>query len=139
MSKSRGEHRHVLTNTIGTIKDEDPQVSWGVVSDGVGTSDGLVYTTSKEGMDSSPGFLLILGFGSLQVAVSKTNFLLGEQALSPAVPLHPDLLLLSRVGTARLRQSPALLCSSPNAPRVLPGTLGVMLLPGNLFLNLFSA
>lgn len=60
MSKSRGEHRHMLTNTIGTIRDEDPQVSWGVVSDGVGTSDGLVYTTSKEGMDSSPGFLLIL-------------------------------------------------------------------------------
>lgn len=60
MSKRRGEHRHVLTDTMGTIKDEDPQVSWGVVSDSVGTSDGHVYIASKEGMDSSPGLLLIL-------------------------------------------------------------------------------
>lgn len=47
-------------DTMGTIKDEDPRVSWGVVSDGIGTSDGLVYLTNKEGMGSSPGFLLIL-------------------------------------------------------------------------------
>ena len=60
LSKCRGEHRHVRTDTMGTIKDEDPRVSWGVVSDSVGTPDGHAYIASKEGMDSSPGLLFIL-------------------------------------------------------------------------------
>lgn len=33
---------------MGTIKDEDPQVSWGVVSDSVSTSDRRVCIASEE-------------------------------------------------------------------------------------------
>jgi len=45
---------------MGTVKDEDPQVSWGLVSNSIDISDGHVYIASKEGMNSSPGLLPIL-------------------------------------------------------------------------------